>query len=148
MHKANRGHLQPLIISNVNELPEKKGQWLANSWVEDFYHHFFSCIDEEALAVLYVEHLCPPNVSVNWLVALETLTAGQCPSQPGKRDRRFRLDFSHAQAQVAQRHRRSLANKKEGRNLFAAVEASVRQVKHPFPAGKLPVRDLFRMPVC
>ena len=27
----------------------------------------------------------------------------------------------------------------------AAVEATVREVKHPFPAGKLPVRGKFRM---
>ena len=27
----------------------------------------------------------------------------------------------------------------------AAVEATVRQVKHPFPASKLPVRGLFRV---
>jgi hypothetical protein len=34
---------------------------------------------------------------------------------------------------------------KEGSNLRAAVEATVRQVKHPFPAGKLPVRGPFRV---
>ncbi|MDO9546165.1 MAG: hypothetical protein Q7J07_05390, partial [Pelolinea sp.] len=33
----------------------------------------------------------------------------------------------------------------EGRNLRAAVEATVRQVKHPFPASKLPVRGRFRV---
>src|SRR5208337_840989 len=31
------------------------------------------------------------------------------------------------------------------RNLRAAVEATVRSVKHPFPAGKLPVRGKFRV---
>jgi len=29
--------------------------------------------------------------------------------------------------------------------LRSAVEATVREVKHPFPAGKLPVRGKFRM---
>jgi hypothetical protein len=38
-----------------------------------------------------------------------------------------------------------MIHKKEARNLRAAVEATVRQVKHPFPASKLPVRGLFRM---
>jgi hypothetical protein len=71
--------------------------------------------------------------------------AGQCPARPGKRDVRFRLYFSQQQAQIAQRRRRSAAKKKEGRNLRAAVEATVREVKHPFPAGKLPVRGKFRM---
>lgn len=33
----------------------------------------------------------------------------------------------------------------EGCNLMAAVEATVRCVKHPFPASKLPVRGKFRM---
>jgi hypothetical protein len=38
-----------------------------------------------------------------------------------------------------------LAHQEEGRNLRAAVEATVRQVKHPFPASKLPVRGRFRI---
>ena len=46
---------------------------------------------------------------------------------------------------MSQRRRRSLAHQKEGRNLRAAVEATVRQVKHPFPASKLPVRGRFRI---
>ncbi len=71
--------------------------------------------------------------------------AGQCPARPGKRDVRFHLYFSQQQAQVSQRRRRSAAYKKEGRNLRTAVEATVREVKHPFPAGKLPVRGKFRM---
>jgi len=71
--------------------------------------------------------------------------AGQCPARPGKRDVRFRLYFSQQQAHVSQRRRCSEANKKEGQNLRAAVEATMREVKHPFPAGKLPVRGKFRM---
>jgi hypothetical protein len=71
--------------------------------------------------------------------------AGQCPARPGKRDVRFRLYFSQQQAQLSQRRRRSTTQKKAGRNLRAAVEATVREVKHPFPAGKLPVRGKFRM---
>jgi hypothetical protein len=70
---------------------------------------------------------------------------GQCLARPGKRDVRFHLYFSQQQAQLSQRRRRSAAKKKEGRNLRAAVEATVREVKHPFPAGKLPVRGKFRM---
>ena len=55
------------------------------------------------------------------------------------------LNFSEAQANVSQRRRRSLACLKEGRNLRAAIEATVREVKHPFPASKLPVRGQFRV---
>ena len=76
MYKANKRHLQPLLISNVNDLPEKKRKRLANSWAEDFYHDFFRRIDEEAFAVLYVDHPSRPNVPINWLVGLETLKAG------------------------------------------------------------------------
>jgi hypothetical protein len=68
-----------------------------------------------------------------------------CPAQPGKRDPRLHLNFSQAQASVSQRRRRSLACLQEGRNLRAAIEATVREVKHPFPASKLPVRGRFRI---
>ena len=68
-----------------------------------------------------------------------------CPAQPGKRDPRLHLNFSEQQANVSQRRRRSLARQKEGRNLRAAIEATVREIKHPFPASKLPVRGRFRV---
>ena len=70
---------------------------------------------------------------------------GQCPAQPGKRDKRHHLRFTQAQAQTFQRRRRSQAYKKVAGNLRSAVEATVRSVKHPFPAAKLPVRGLFRV---
>jgi hypothetical protein len=69
----------------------------------------------------------------------------KCPAQRGKRDTRWHLRFSQEQANVSRRRRRSLAQQEEGRNLRAAVEATVRQVKHPFPASKVPVRGLFRV---
>lgn len=76
MYKANTRHLQPLLLSNVNALPERKRRRLAHSWADDFYRDFFSRIDEAAFAVLYVDHPSRPNVPVNWLVGLETLKAG------------------------------------------------------------------------
>lgn len=69
----------------------------------------------------------------------------QCRAKPGKRDKRFHLDFNLHEAQVARRRRLKKAHQDSGRNLRAAVEAAVRSVKHPFPAGKLPVRGLFRV---
>ncbi len=68
-----------------------------------------------------------------------------CPARPGKRDPRHRLRFTQAEVNVAQRRRRSQIHQEEGRNLRAAVEATVRQVKHPFPGGKVPVRGQFRV---
>jgi hypothetical protein len=71
--------------------------------------------------------------------------ASKCPSQRGKRDPRRRLRFTQAEAQAAARRRLSLEEKQTGRNLRAASEATMRSVKHPFPAGKLPVRGQFRV---
>jgi Transposase DDE domain/Transposase domain (DUF772) len=69
----------------------------------------------------------------------------KCPAQPGKRDPRRHVRFTQAEAHASERRRRSLKQQKEGRNLRAAVEATMRSIKHPFPAGKLPVRGKFRM---
>ena len=71
--------------------------------------------------------------------------AGRCPPQPDNRRRSLRLTFTQAEVEKAQRHRRSRMEHQPGSNLRAAVEATVRSVKHPFPAAKLPVRGLFRM---
>ena len=69
----------------------------------------------------------------------------KCPVQRGKRDLRFHLRFDQKQLNVSERRQRSQIHQEEGRNLRAAVEATVRQVKHPFPASKLPVRGKFRV---
>ncbi len=69
-----------------------------------------------------------------------------CPAKLGKRDPNKRhLRFTQAEANISQRRRRSKIHLEEGQNLRAAVEATVRQVKHPFPASKLPVRGQFRV---
>jgi len=68
-----------------------------------------------------------------------------CPSRPGKRDPRRRLRFTQVEANRAERRRRSEKYLRDGRNIRAAVEATMRSVKHPFPAGKLPVRGQFRV---
>jgi len=69
----------------------------------------------------------------------------RCRAKPQKRDRRFLLAFTPKQVRAAQRRKDFLVYKDTGQNLRAAVEATVRSVKHPFPAGKLPVRGQFRM---
>jgi hypothetical protein len=68
-----------------------------------------------------------------------------CPAQPGQRDPRHHLRFTQTEARTAERRRLSQAHAQDRHNLRAAVEASVRSIKHPFPAGKLPVRGKFRM---
>lgn len=70
---------------------------------------------------------------------------GRCPTKLGKRSQLFRLYFNLREMQAAIRRQISAAFIQSGQNLRAAVEASVRSIKHPFPASKLPVRGLFRM---
>lgn len=69
----------------------------------------------------------------------------RCRTRPQLRDPRYFLDFTLEEFRVAQRRKDYLAQKEEQHNLRAAVEATVRSLKHPFPAGKLPVRGKFRM---
>ena len=76
MYKPNKKHLQPLLISNVNDLPEKHRQRLEVSWAGAFYREYFCRLKEEPFAVLYADIPSRPNVPVNVLVGLETLKAG------------------------------------------------------------------------
>lgn len=69
----------------------------------------------------------------------------QCRAKPQKRDPRYFIDFTLQELRVAQRRTDYLAQKKDEHNLRAAIEATVRSIKHPFPAGHLPVRGRFRM---
>jgi hypothetical protein len=70
---------------------------------------------------------------------------GHCRTQPQKRDPRYLLTFTTKQFRTAQRRKAYRAHRGDSHNLRAAVEATVRSVKHPFPAGKLPVRGQFRV---
>jgi len=69
----------------------------------------------------------------------------KCPSEPGKRDPDWHLRFNQKKMYVSQRRRLSQQYLEEGKNPRAAVESTVRQIKHPFPASKLPVRGQFRV---
>jgi hypothetical protein len=68
-----------------------------------------------------------------------------CPVKPYKTKPFSRLRFTETEMQRALRRQRLRAQGEQGRNLRAAVEATVRSVKHPFSAGKLPVRGRFRV---
>jgi len=69
----------------------------------------------------------------------------RCRAQPQKRDPRYMLSFTSREVQSAIRRKEYLAHQSESHNLRSAVEATVRSVKHPFPAGKMPVRGQFRV---
>jgi hypothetical protein len=77
--------------------------------------------------------------------ACSFMKSQQCRAKPGKRDKRFHLDFSLNEAYVARRRRLKREHERSGRNLRSAVEAAARSIKHPFSASKLPVRGLFRV---
>ncbi|HMM97411.1 MAG TPA: transposase [Anaerolineales bacterium] len=69
----------------------------------------------------------------------------RCRAKPQQRDTRYYIDFTLNELRVAQRRKDYLAQKRDTHNLRAAVEATVRSLKHPFPASQLPVRGKFRM---
>jgi hypothetical protein len=66
--------------------------------------------------------------------------AANCPTKPLKKRPKRALRFSAQQQQVARRRQLSAQARESGQNLRAAVEATVRSVKHPFRNGKVPVR--------
>jgi len=70
---------------------------------------------------------------------------GRCRAKPQKRDARYLLTFTTQEMRAAKRRKNYLAHQDHSHNLRSAVEATVRSVKHPFPAGKLPVRGQFRV---
>jgi len=71
--------------------------------------------------------------------------SGRCRAKPGKRDPRFHLEFNPAEVRTARRRQACQAQKSAPLNLRVAIEAIMRVIKLPFPAGKLPVRGLFRV---
>jgi len=66
--------------------------------------------------------------------------AADCPAKPLKRRPKRALRFSAQQQHVARRRQLSTQARASGQNLRAAVEATVRSVKHPFRNGNVPVR--------
>ena len=86
----------------------------------------------------FVAHFDPERCAACPLVT-------SCPVAPLKSDPRPRLHFTQVEARKAQRRRKSRARKQESGNLRAAVEATVRSVKHPYPHAQVPVRGRFRV---
>jgi hypothetical protein len=97
--------------------------------------------------------LVSPGRTTGWQARFDPLTCTTCPFQtegrcrakPQKRDPRYLLAFTAKEILTASRRKAYLAHKGDGHNLRSAVEATMRSVKHAFPAGKLPVRGKFRV---
>lgn len=71
--------------------------------------------------------------------------AGKCPTRYRQRKQFYGLYFLPWRMMLSIRRQRNQLLQKAKRNPRAAVEATVRVVKLPFPQGKLPVRGRFRM---
>lgn len=70
----------------------------------------------------------------------------RCRPWRAKRAGQLHLDFTQREALVAVRRRAARAQHAAGqKNLRVAIEAAMRVLKHPFRAGQLPVRGLFRV---
>lgn len=69
----------------------------------------------------------------------------RCRARPQKRDPRYVIDFTLPEARVAARRKDYRAEQQADHHLRPAIEATVRSLKHPFPASKLPVRGRFRV---
>lgn len=76
MFRKNKKHLQPALISNVTQLPERQRLRLEQSWAGVFYREVFSRLDETRFGVLYADIPSRPNVPVNVLVGLEYMKSG------------------------------------------------------------------------
>ena len=61
MYRENKRYLQPYLISNVNDLPEKQRKLLESSWSGTFFREFYSRVDERPFAELYVDFPSRPN---------------------------------------------------------------------------------------
>lgn len=73
MFRESKRHLQPVLISNVNDLPAKQKKRLENSWAGTFFREVYSPLPETIFAQLYSTIPSRPNVPVRLLVSLEFL---------------------------------------------------------------------------
>jgi hypothetical protein len=76
MFRKNKRHIQPLLISEVSQLPERQFSHLEQSWAGVFYREVFSRLDESAFSCLYSDLPSRPNIPVNVLVGLEFMKSG------------------------------------------------------------------------
>ena len=76
MYKANKRHQQPLLISNVNDLPEKHQQRLEDSWAGYVLSRVLLPPPGRSLRRVVRRFSLPPQHPVNVLVGLEALKSG------------------------------------------------------------------------
>ena len=77
MFRKNAHREQPLLLSDVNGLPERSQTLLRESWAGTFREEVHGRIDESRFAVLYSEKVSRPNVPVDTLLCLDILKASR-----------------------------------------------------------------------
>ena len=77
MFRKNSRTQQPLLFSDVNNLPSRSLKRLQGSWAATFRDELFGRIDEDRFAPLYSAKQSRPNIPVNILVGLEVLKGGR-----------------------------------------------------------------------
>lgn len=77
MFKQNPRAQQPLLLSDVNDLPDRSLKYLKGSWADTFRREVFLRIPEDRFQVLYDPDPSRPNVPVNLLVGLDILKAAK-----------------------------------------------------------------------
>jgi hypothetical protein len=73
MFKPNKRELQPLLISNINDLSENLRSHIENSWAATFHCELFYLLKEKHFSVLFADHPSRSNIPINWLIALEII---------------------------------------------------------------------------
>jgi hypothetical protein len=77
MYKKNQRTQQPLLISDINNLPERTQKYLRSSWADTFRREIFQRIPEERFKGLYDNGPSRPHVPVNVWVGLEIIKQGK-----------------------------------------------------------------------
>jgi hypothetical protein len=73
MFRKNKRTQQPLLMTDLAQLPARSRKVLEKSWAATFRQEVFQRIDESPFAVLYDDHPSRPNEPVNVFVALDIL---------------------------------------------------------------------------
>jgi hypothetical protein len=76
MFRKNQRHLQPALISDLDNLSAKARARLEASWAGVFRREFFGRLDETPFAALYSDMPSRPNIPINVLLSLEALKSG------------------------------------------------------------------------
>jgi len=93
----------------------------------------------------------PSRAQGHYLARFDASQCAKCPHVTRCRTHQLKrlpcrtLYFDEHDIEIARRRRRIAKDRREGRNLRAAVESTIAALKHPFRRDKLPVRGWFRV---